>query len=161
MGCRGASIHASNPHIHKTGCARCTNIPSPRVRGTPIPRMDPKAVLEKALAWAAAVVTSGMGCGEGDRLDSDTELPMSKPGSGGCMPKSKCESSTKGSSQELHTYVCRRWRRFDKAKLCRIGENSVTVVKDVLHCCTACSQQSCTSAKYATLALDNKSAHDL
>ena len=57
----------------------------------PIPRINPKTVLGKALAWAATA-TGELGCGAGDRLDSDDGVPMSKPGSGGCMSKSKCES---------------------------------------------------------------------
>ena len=58
----------------------------------PIPRMNPKAVLGKALAWAATGMGE-LGCGAGDRLDVDVGLPMSKPGSGGCMSKLTSESS--------------------------------------------------------------------
>lgn len=60
------------------------DIPSPSVRGMPMPKTIPKAVLGIALAWVATV-TGGLGCGAGARPGSDIVLPISNPGSGGCM----------------------------------------------------------------------------
>lgn len=95
----------------------CTNIPTPMVRGMPIPRMTPRAVLEKALALAATA-TGELGCGAGGRLDADTGLPVSKPGSGGCMSKSKGKSSVEKQRPSIHRFICEMGMLYGSAAGC-------------------------------------------